>query len=231
MPRPIWLPSLINGFGGVGIEGRAEAVSSVPDTRLTPDDPGASTRYCCIWRRLPLGATPERAGWYFCANSGLICWHFEPQTGGTVAKKFTIQYRQLKTDGLWDDVDLKSMLVDVLRRRGWADNAKLRVIDIDQDQSFVILNKLSDPNSWDGPIFAGQVIHLQEGSELQAVLQSLEEDTPEFVLQSLNVGDRARILKGALYFAVVGNHIGLVEGHQVSGADLGTVSHGASAAR
>jgi hypothetical protein len=137
-----------------------------------------------------------------------------------VAKKFTIQYRQLKTEDLWENVDLKSMLVDVLRRRGWADNARLRVIDIDQDQSFVILNKLSDPVSWDGPVFAGQVIHLQEGSDVQAVLQSLEEDTPEFVLQNLNVGDRARILKGALYFAVVGNHVGLVEGHQVRGRTL-----------
>jgi hypothetical protein len=137
-----------------------------------------------------------------------------------VAKKFTIQYRQLKTDGLWPGINLKAMLVDVLRRRGWTGNAKLRIIDLDQDQSFVILNKLSDPASWDGPVFAGQVIHLQEGSDVQAVLQSLDEDTPEFVLQNLNVGDRARVLKGALYFAVVGNHVGIIEGHQVRGRTL-----------
>jgi hypothetical protein len=141
-----------------------------------------------------------------------------------MAKKHTIQYRQLKTEGLWDGFDLKAMLVDVLRRqrRGQvvAENAKLRVIDIDQDQSFVILNKISDPVSWDGPIFAGQVIHLQEGSEVHAVMQSLEEDTAEFVLQNLNVGDQARVLKGALYFAVVGNHVGLIEGQQVRGRTL-----------
>jgi len=69
-----------------------------------------------------------------------------------VARKFTIQYRQLKTVGLWDGVDLKAMLVDVLRRqqRGQviAENAKLRIIDLDQDQSFVILNKLSNPATW-----------------------------------------------------------------------------------
>ena len=135
-------------------------------------------------------------------------------------KNVTIQYRQLKTDNLWDGVELKAMLIDVLRRRGWASNAKLRILDLDQDQSFVILNKLLASDSWDGPVFAGQVIHLQEGSDVHAVMQSLEEDTSEFLLQSLNIGNQARILKGALYFAVVGNHVGLIEGQQVRGRTL-----------
>jgi hypothetical protein len=141
-----------------------------------------------------------------------------------MSKKYTIQYRQLKIDDLWPEIDLKTMLVDVLNRtdRGQllADNAKLRIIDLDQDESFVILNKLSDRSTWDGPVFAGQLIHLQAGSDVHAVMQSLEEDTDEFVLQSLNVGDQARVLKGALYFAVVGNHVGLIEGHQVRGRTL-----------
>lgn len=135
-------------------------------------------------------------------------------------KSTTIQYRQLKTEGLWEGVELKPMLVDVLRRRGWVNNAKSRILDLDQDQTFVILNKVSNPDSWDGPVFAGQIIHLQEGADLLAVMQSLEEDTSEFVLQKLNVGDRARVLKGALYFAVVGNHVGVIEGQQVRGRTL-----------
>lgn len=134
--------------------------------------------------------------------------------------KATIQYRQLKIDGLWDKIELKPMLVDVLRRRGWADKAKERVLDLDQDQSFVILNKVLPPSMWDGPVFAGQLIHLQEGTDVHAVLQSLEDDTPEFLVESLNVGERARVLKGALYFAVVGNHVGLIEGQQVRGRML-----------
>lgn len=137
-----------------------------------------------------------------------------------MAKKFTIQYRQLKTQGLNEGVDLQAVIIDVLRRRHWDDNAKLRIIDIDQDQSFVILNKISDPATWDGPVFAGQLIHLQEGSDVQAVMQSLEEDTAEFVLQNLNVGDAARVLKGTLYFAIAGNHVGLIEGQQVRGRTL-----------
>jgi len=134
--------------------------------------------------------------------------------------KTTIQYRQLKTEGLWEGIELKPMLVDVLNRRGWADNAKLRILDLDQDQSFVILNKVSDPATWGGPVFAGQLIHLQEGADVHAVMQSLEDDTSEFLVQSLNVGERARVLKGALYFAVVGNHVGLIEGAQVRGRTL-----------
>lgn len=135
-------------------------------------------------------------------------------------KNVTIQYRQLKTQGLWENVELKPMVVDVLKRRGWDKNAKLRIIDLDQDNSSVILNKISSPDTWGGPVFAGQLIHLQEGSDVHAVMQSLEEDTSEFLLQNLNVGDRAKILKGALYFAVVGNHVGIIEGQQVRGRTL-----------
>ncbi|WP_374526520.1 hypothetical protein [Sphingopyxis sp.] len=134
--------------------------------------------------------------------------------------KATIQYRQLKLDGLWPDADLKAMVVDVLRRRGWADNAKTRIIDLDQDQSYVILNKLSDPATWDSPVFAGQLIQLQAGTDVHAVLQSLEEDTAEYVVQNLNVGEAVRVLKGALYFVAVGNHVGLIEGQQVRGRTL-----------
>lgn len=134
--------------------------------------------------------------------------------------KATIQYRQMKTDGLWPEADLKAMVVDVLRRRGWADNAKTRIIDLDQDESYVILNKISAPDTWDGPVFAGQVIQLQAGTDVHAIMQSLEEDTAEFVLQSLNVGEQVRVLRGALYFVAVGNHVGLIEGQQVRGRTL-----------
>lgn len=145
--------------------------------------------------------------------------------------KATIQYRQLKTEGLWPEADLKAMVVDVLRRRGWADNAKTRIIDLDQDQSYVILNKISDPATWGGPVFAGQLIQLQAGADVHAVLQSLEEDTAEYVVQNLNVGEAVRVLKGALYFVAVGNHVGLNRGAAGPRTHVGTLSNGPPAAR
>lgn len=132
----------------------------------------------------------------------------------------TIQYRQLKLDGLWPNADLKAMMIDVLRRRGWDENARTRIIDLDQDQNIVILNKVSDPATWDGPTFAGQIIQLQAGTEVHAVMQDLDEDTNEFVLQALNLGERTRVLRGALYFVAAGNHVGLIEGQQVKGRTL-----------
>lgn len=142
--------------------------------------------------------------------------------------KATIQYRQLKTDGLWAGIDLKAMVVDVLRRqrrrgspsKALGESAKQRIIDIDQDGSFVILNKITKQDSWSGPVFSGQLIHLQQGSDVHAVMQSLEDDTAEFVVQNLTIGAQARVLKGALYFAIVGNHVGLIEGQQVRGRML-----------
>src|SRR3546814_5151620 len=51
-------------------------------------------------------------------------------------------------------------------------------------------------------------------------MHSLEEYTAEVVLQNLNVGDAAHVLKGTLYFAIAGNHVGLIEGQQVRGRTL-----------
>ena len=55
---------------------------------------------------------------------------------------------------------------------------------------------------------------------MAAVLQSLEEDTDEYLLQQVNLGEQARVLKGILYFATVGSHVGLIEGQQVKGRTL-----------
>jgi hypothetical protein len=61
---------------------------------------------------------------------------------------------------------------------------------------------------------------LQEGADVAAVLQSLEEDAQEFLLQQVHLGERARVLKGVLYFAAVDSHVGLLEGTQVKGRTL-----------
>lgn len=130
-------------------------------------------------------------------------------------KKATIQYRELKADGVLRGMDLKAMLVDVLRRRTDShligENARLRAIDLEGDGSHVVLNKVSAPATWDGPIFCGQIIHVKAGADIQAVLQSLDDDTDEFLVQNINIGQGARIVKGVLYFAVNQNHVALIE--------------------
>lgn len=140
-----------------------------------------------------------------------------------MGKKFTIQYRQLKLDGV-NIKDLKSSLVASMQRQvGSAivgKQAKLRIIDLDQDKSFVILNKIPPTEFWNRPEFGGQLIHLQDGQEVHAVSQSLEEDAAEFLVESLDLGTSTRVLRGALYFVVVGNHVGLIEGTQVRGKTL-----------
>mgnify|MGYP001332619953 CR=1 FL=1 len=136
---------------------------------------------------------------------------------------FTVQYRQLKPDGMPEGQSLKQMVVAAMRSEKGAgrigDSAKARIIDLDQDGSYVILNKISEPDSWDGTIFAGQLIHLQSGADVAAVMQSLEEDAEEYLIEQVNLGD-ARVSKGILYFAAVDNHVGLIEGQQVRGRTL-----------
>lgn len=139
-------------------------------------------------------------------------------------KKATIQYRALKAEGALRGMDLKAMLVDVLRRRTDTHligaNARLRAIDLEGDGSHVVLNKVSPPDSWDGPVFCGQILHVKAGADIQAVLQSLDDDTDEFLVQNIDLGRGARIVKGVLYFAVHRNHVGLIESAAVRGAVL-----------
>ena len=141
-----------------------------------------------------------------------------------MSKKATIQYREFKADGALQGRDLKATLVDVLRRRAddyaIGENARLRAIDVDRDGSHVVLNKVSSPQSWNEPVFCGQIIHLKAGADVQAVLQSLDDDTDEFLVRNIDIGQGARIVKGVLYFAVNRNHVGLIESTAVKAAML-----------
>lgn len=141
-------------------------------------------------------------------------------------KNFTVQYRYVKLDDLWDSFSLKSMVVDILRRspRGGGEAlssmARLRKKDLDQDGSFVLLNKISEEASWDGDLFCGQLIHVKSGTELPGLNGNLDDDLREFELQNLTLEQRTQIVEGVLYFAVMGNHVGIIEGQRTRGRTL-----------
>jgi len=142
-----------------------------------------------------------------------------------MAKTATVQYRQLKTDLDETGANLKDLLVDVLsrtRKEGapLSESASSRIVDLDDDGTVVVLNKLAPPSTWHHKVFTGQLLHLKSGADVQAVMQSLEENTSEFLVENVELGDQAKVLKGALYFAMVDNHVGLIEGQQVRGRTL-----------
>jgi len=144
-----------------------------------------------------------------------------------MATKFaSVQYRYVKLDGLWEDFDLKAMIVDVLRRAAptgsgaIGDYAKLRKKDLDQDGSYVVLNKLSKAEAWDQPVLFGQLIHVKSGAQLPGINGSLDDDVAEFELQTLSFEQLTQIVEGVLYFAVVKNHVGMIEGQRTRGRTL-----------
>jgi hypothetical protein len=142
------------------------------------------------------------------------------------SKTASIQYRYVKLDGLWPGFHLKNMVVDVLRRAAPGGDvplgtlARLRKKDLDQDGSYVLLNKLSDAGSWDGAVFCGQIIHVKSGAQLPGINGTLEDDTPEFELQNLTFEQLTQIVEGVLYFVLVGNHVGMIEGQRTRGRTL-----------
>ena len=136
-------------------------------------------------------------------------------------KQVTAQYRYVDLESLWPDFELQAMVADVLRRRARSGSGKRmfedvssRKIDLDQDGSFVVLNKISDPDSWNGHFLCGQLIHVKAGVEVPGITESLDAEIPELVLQNLHLGDQAKIVEGILYFALSGNHLCVVEGQR-----------------
>lgn len=118
------------------------------------------------------------------------------------------------------------MIVDVLQRtpddggEAPASRARLRRIGLDQDGSTVVLNQVSDPQSWDGPLFAGQLVHLKPGTDLPVVPNGLDDDVATYSIETLTLGENRQFVNGILYFAVVGNHIGLIEDNKARGRTL-----------
>ncbi len=141
------------------------------------------------------------------------------------SRQVTVQYRYLNQDDLPDNFHLKDMVVDVLRRStngGGAvyNDVSARKKDLDQDGSFVVLNKLSVENTWDGPVLCGQLIHVKAGVNVPGIMGDLDQTIPELQLANLSLGEQARIVEGVLYFAINRNHVGLVEGQRTRARTL-----------
>ncbi|MBN9674663.1 hypothetical protein [Salipiger bermudensis] len=143
-----------------------------------------------------------------------------------MTKKATVQYRYVNLDKLGEQFHLKNVVVDVLRRSAKgatgsrAQLVRHRKIDLDQDGSYVILNKMNDTALWDGPVFCGQLLHIRAGADVAGIMQSLEEDISELELRNITMGDDQRVVDGVLYFAIVHNHVGLIEGQRARSRTL-----------
>jgi len=142
-------------------------------------------------------------------------------------KYATVQYRYVNTEHLWEDFNLKAMVVDILRRaaRGNAqtrlfEDVSARKKDLDQDGTYVVLNKMSDPRTWGGPFFCGQLLHVKAGVDVPGINGDLDQSVPELELCNLQLGNAARIVEGVLYFLVNGNHVSLIEGQRTKARSL-----------
>lgn len=140
-------------------------------------------------------------------------------------KQVTVQYRYLNMDNLAEGFHLKDVVVDVLRRASGGraalfEDVSTRKKDLDQDGSYVVLNKLSEESTWDGPILCGQLIHVKAGINVPGIRGDLDQAIPELQLTNLTIGEQAKIVEGVLYFTIIHNHIGIIEGQRTRARSL-----------
>lgn len=141
-------------------------------------------------------------------------------------KPSSIQYRYLNLEKLGEQFHLKDVVVDVLKRSSQSDGVAIfedvsaRKKDLDQDGSFVVLNKLSEASHWNGPVICGQLIHVKSGMQIPGIDGSLDQSIPELELQNLSIGDSKQLVQGVLYFAIAHNHVGIIEGQRTKARTL-----------
>ena len=132
-----------------------------------------------------------------------------------MAKQSTVQYRRLNRDSLPALSELKTALVESMpSQKGGrlvGEHVGNRRFDLDQDGRLTLLNKISLREHWDQPFFAGQLTYFERGANVPAILGDPDADVNELDLGQFALGANASMIHGILYFAVVGDHVGLIE--------------------
>lgn len=141
-------------------------------------------------------------------------------------KKATVQYRYVNVSDLSDNYNLHEVVVDVLSRAS-ADASKTveqvvgaRKKDLDQDQSYVVLNQIAHHSLGEQPMFLGELLCVRAGKEVPGLQQSLDEDVPFVEIANLTLGDQQSLVDGILYFGLVENHLAIIEGQKARSRTL-----------
>lgn len=93
--------------------------------------------------------------------------------------------------------------------------ARARIADLDQIGQATLLNNLDgiDP---DAVVFSGEVVLYKQGFDVPAIAEALDSDDNAFPIYQFQTDGKSKPIEGALYFAVIGDHVGLIASNAVT---------------
>lgn len=131
----------------------------------------------------------------------------------------SIQYRYLNRIRIGDrDDTLEELLRRGLRvkRNGdvLGEKARARIADLDQSGQLTLLNGIKGLDA--AGFVAGELLLYRQGFDVPAIAESLDSHDNRFELSVFKTDGKNKPVVGALYFAAVGDHVGVIASKAVT---------------
>ncbi len=132
----------------------------------------------------------------------------------------SVQYRYLDRPraGIGEK-KLEHMLREALaeRRDGTVIGAvaRARIADLEQSGQLTVWNGLQGFD--DKATLAGELLLYKQGFDVTAIEEDLEQDHARFKLVNYQTDGKNKPIEGALYFSVIGDHVGIIQSNAVTG--------------
>lgn len=131
----------------------------------------------------------------------------------------TVQYRYLDRTR----VDLKEPTLEASIRKALAGKrdgsiigkeARARIADLAQEGQITLWNGMKGFNS--KSVLQGELLLYKQGFNQTAIEERLDQGDPRFKLVTFKTDGKSKPVEGALYFAVIGDHVGLIQSNAVT---------------
>lgn len=132
----------------------------------------------------------------------------------------SVQYRYLARDRL----DIGEAKLEDLVRKALAEKrdgnvigneARARIADLSQEGQLTIWNGLKGLER--SSIVQGELLLYKQGFNQTAIEEMLDKAEPRFKLTTFTTDGKSKPVEGALYFAIVGDNVGIIQSNAVTG--------------
>lgn len=132
----------------------------------------------------------------------------------------SVQYRYLDRDRAGvGRVTLEDLLRAALSEKRVGDvigeKARARIADLEQSGQQTLWNGLQgyEPKG----VLAGELVLYKQGFDVPAIVERLDNDSNRFELVRFQTDGKSKPIEGALYFCVIGDHLGIIQSNAVTG--------------
>ncbi|WP_125953919.1 hypothetical protein [Novosphingobium sp. MD-1] len=132
----------------------------------------------------------------------------------------SVQYRYLDREragiekGTLEDL-LRAALAEKRDSDVIGEKARARIADLEQSGQLTLWNGLQgyDPKG----VLSGELVLYKQGFDVPAIEERLDNDENRFQLVRFQTDGKSKPIEGALYFAVIGDHLGIIQSNAVTG--------------